>query len=228
MNILLDTCAGLVAALHADPLLSLAYTVAALDPLWREPDTDALLDDADGTIMDALRIVRQHFPDVYAEAVELLRAGATFADIDHLLCSQLTELGLPVDNSEWLSYGIPMPAYGAVLEDPDFYSTHPDVIPVLACFGISPEPNPYNVVVPDCVYMAGRLIAADLRDHADAGWQMDADAAGAEAVSAIAALSNAVRRVQVPLGKDMNELYLLAGRVAVRDWILDILSEAGA
>ena len=33
MNILLDTCALLVAALHADPLLSLAYTVAALDPL---------------------------------------------------------------------------------------------------------------------------------------------------------------------------------------------------
>jgi len=49
--------------------------------------------------------------------------------------------------------------------------------------------------------------------------RMDADAAGTGAASAVAALSSAVKAVQVPLGKDVNEFYTLAGREAVAAWI---------
>ena len=38
-----------------------------------------------------------------------------------------------------------------------------DMLPVLARFCVSPEPNPYHIDVPDYVYTTGRLIAADLQ-----------------------------------------------------------------
>lgn len=60
-----------------------------------------------------------------------------------------------------------MPAYGVEMNDSDFYTTHPEVIPILACFGISPEPNPYHMTIPDSVYTAGRYIATDLENHPD-------------------------------------------------------------
>jgi hypothetical protein len=47
---------------------------------------------------------------------------------------------------------------------------------------------------------------------------MDADAAGEAATSELATLSKAVKRVRVPLGKNMNEFYRLAGEQTVRDW----------
>ena len=49
--------------------------------------------------------------------------------------------------------------------------------------------------------------------------RMDSDAAGEGAASAIEGLSGAVRRIQVPAGKDVNDFYLLAGATAVQDWI---------
>lgn len=48
---------------------------------------------------------------------------------------------------------------------------------------------------------------------------MDADEAGEKAASEIAILSQAVKRVQVPLGKDLNEFYRLASEETVRDWL---------
>jgi hypothetical protein len=60
-----------------------------------------------------------------------------------------------------------MPAYGVELNDSDFYTTHPELIAILACFGISPEPNPDHMTIPDCVYTAGRYIATDLEKHPD-------------------------------------------------------------
>lgn len=64
-----------------------------------------------------------------------------------------------------------------MLDDPEFYTAHPDTKPVLECFGISPEPNPYHIDVPECAYTAGRFIAADLQRHDDErfrqiGWLM--------------------------------------------------------
>jgi len=49
--------------------------------------------------------------------------------------------------------------------------------------------------------------------------RMDDDSAGEGAAAEIEALSGAVKRVQVPVGKDVNDFYLLAGQTAVQDWI---------
>jgi hypothetical protein len=166
MNDLLQTYTLLAASLRADPQLCLASAVTWLDPLWQDDEDDwDVPQDEDGTLAIALRVTRKAFPDVYVRAVEAVRRGASYAELDHLICGAITERGIPLDSLEWIGFGIPMPAYGAVLEDPDFYTAHPDVLPVLACFGVSPEPNPYHIDVPDCVYTAGRLIAADLQRH---------------------------------------------------------------
>jgi hypothetical protein len=108
---------------------------------------------------------------VYAQAVEAVRRGASYLELDHLICAAITARGISVEGLEWIGFGIPMPAYGVVLDDLDCYTEHPDTIPVLACFGISPQPNPYQIDVPDCAYTAGRLIAADLQQHADARYR---------------------------------------------------------
>ena len=52
--------------------------------------------------------------------------------------------------------------------------------------------------------------------------RMDADVAGENAAKQLAAVSNAVRCVQVPAGKDVNEFYLTAGGEAVTAWLREV------
>ena len=168
MNNLLQSYTMLAAGLRADPQFCLASAVVWLDPMWQDADEDwDVPHDEDGTIGIALTVTRKAFPDIYSQAVEAIRQGASYTDIDRLICDGITERGIPLDNLEWIGFGVPMPAYGVELNDSDFYTTHPEVIPILACFGISPEPNPYHMTIPDCVYNAGRTIAADLEKHPD-------------------------------------------------------------
>lgn len=168
MNDLVQTYTLMAAGLREDPLLCLANAVTWLDPLWQEADDVwDLPEDEEGTLAVALRVTRTAFPDVYVQAVDLLRQRASYADLDRLICGAISERGIPLDDLEWIGFGVPLPAYGVVLEDPDFYTSHPDAIPVLACFGISPEANPYHITVPECVSTAGRLIAANLEKHGD-------------------------------------------------------------
>ena len=132
MNELLETYHFLTNRLAADPLLSLAQTVVWLDPLWLESEEDEdTPPDEDGTLALALRITRRVFPEVYTQAVEELRRGATYADLDRLICAAFAQQGIPLESLEWIGFGVPVPAYGVVLEDPDSYTTHPDIIPVL-------------------------------------------------------------------------------------------------
>lgn len=166
MNDLLQTYALLATGLRADPQLCLASAVVWLDPMWQTGEDDwNMPQDEDGTLTIALRVIRKAFPDVYVQAVEAVRRGASYAELDRLICNAITERGIPLDNLEWIGFGIPMPAYGVELDNPDFYTWHPDVLPLLTCFGISPEPNPYQIDIPICAYTAGRLIAADLQQH---------------------------------------------------------------
>lgn len=150
MSELLQTCTLLAAGLRADPLLSLASAVVWLDPLWQD-DEEAwdVPQDEDGALALALHVTRSAFPDVYAQAVEAVRRGASYTELDHLICAAITARGIPVESLEWIGFGIPMPTYGVVLDNPDFYTEHPDTIPILACFGISSQPNPYQIDVPD-------------------------------------------------------------------------------
>jgi hypothetical protein len=168
MNELLQSYTLLATGLRADPQFCLASAVVWLDPMWQDADEDwDVPHDEDGTIGIALTVTRKAFPDIYSQAVEAIRQGASYTDIDRLICYGITERGIPLDNLEWIGFGVPMPAYGVELNDADFYTTHPEVIPILACFGISPEPNPYHMTIPDCVYTAGRYIAANLEKHPD-------------------------------------------------------------
>ena len=54
---------------------------------------------------------------------------------------------------------------------------------------------------------------------------MDADAAGAGAAAQLAALSGAVKCVQVPRCKDLNEFYQQAGDNTVKEWLQNVISE---
>jgi DNA primase len=51
---------------------------------------------------------------------------------------------------------------------------------------------------------------------------MDADEAGKKAASKIATVSRAVKRVQVPTGKDMNEFYLRGDQQLAGEWLKQV------
>lgn len=170
MNDLLALQTALTSAMTVDPVLCLAQAVAWLDPMWNLSDEIDMPQDEDDTLFIALHIVRRAFPDIYLDALQTMRQGVSYVQLDHLICDGIRAHGIPLDSIEWIGYGIPLPAYGAVLDDPDFYTQHPDVVSVLAYFGISPEPNPYNIQVPDVAYTAAEIIATDLMQHSEEGW----------------------------------------------------------
>lgn len=158
---------ALTHTINADPVLCLAHAAAWLDPLRSDVDDMDMPESEDDTVFVALHILRRAFPEIYSDALQASHQGASYADLDRFICTAIAAHGIPLDDLEWIASGIPLPAYGAALDDPDFYTAHPAVIPVLECFGVSPEPNPYLIDVPDCVYTAGRFIAADLQRHDD-------------------------------------------------------------
>jgi len=176
MNELLDTFGLLASAMLDDPLLALANAVAWLDPLWETSADDDVYEEGDGVGM-ALCITRSAFPDIYAGAVERIRSGTSEKELDSFICGEISQRGIPLDNLEFLGYGIPLTAAGVELSDPDLYAARPDLLPVVNLFGIRPEPGHYNVEVPDCAYAAGRVIADSLVKQTDerlqqVGWAL--------------------------------------------------------
>jgi hypothetical protein len=167
VNAISATYQQLAVALTADPLLLLASAVAAFDPFWAafdEPDIDYETD----PLTIALQVTRGAFPDIYAQAVERLRAGASYQEMDRLLCKAISAKGIPLEDLEAIGWGIPLNAVGVDLEDPEFYAVHTDLLPILAPFGIDiPEDETYSIDIPDCVYPAGHAIAASLHEQPD-------------------------------------------------------------
>lgn len=175
MNDLLDTFGLLAAAMLDDPLLALANAVAWLDPLWETSDEE-VYDEGDDVGL-ALCITRSAFPDIYAGAVERIRSGASEKELDSFICGAISQRGIPLDNLEFLGYGIPLTAAGVELSDPDLYAARADLLPLVELFGIRPGPGHYNVAVPDCAYTAGRIIADSLVQQTDerlkqVGWAL--------------------------------------------------------
>lgn len=175
MNDLLDSFGLLAAAMLDDPLLALANAVVWLDPLW-ETNEGNLYDEGDGIGL-ALCITRSAFPDIYAGAVECIRFGATERELDSFICGAISQRGIPLENLEFLGYGIPLNACGIELSNPDLYTARADLLPLVELFGIRPEPGHYNVEIPDCAYTAGRLIADSLVQQDDerlkqVGWAL--------------------------------------------------------
>jgi len=64
-------------------------------------------DEDDGVGM-ALCITRSAFPDIYAGAVERIRSGASEKELDSFICGEISKRGIPLDNLEFLGYGIPL------------------------------------------------------------------------------------------------------------------------
>lgn len=167
---------ALAIATNTDPVLCLAHATSWLDPLWRDDEDDwTMPQDEEGMLYIALRALRRAFPDIYFDALLAIRRGATYRRLDHLICDAVQKQGIPLEGIEWVGFGIPMPAYGAVLDDPDFYTSYPETLPVLACFGIdnvtSPEPDSRHIVVPDRAYRAADILAADLMKQDDEHWR---------------------------------------------------------
>ncbi|MEO0565991.1 MAG: hypothetical protein AAF125_28040, partial [Chloroflexota bacterium] len=132
-------------------------------------------EDPDGAVTMALHVTRRNFPEVYIDTLDALRTGQSYNAIDTLVCTAFNQKGIPLDSLEWLGWGIPLPAYGVELDNPEFWTAHADAAPVLACFGISPEPNPYRIEIPDVTYRAAQIVEASLREQPDSTWQQVAE-----------------------------------------------------
>lgn len=169
MNPLLDTYALLASAMLDNPFLSLANAVAWLDPLWKMPD-DYEYEEGNEAEM-ALSITRSVFPEIYAGAIERVRVGTTYAQLEGYLCAEISKLGIPLDNLEYMPYGIPLPAHGVELAQPELYTERPDLARILSLFGIEPEPGDWRVEVPDGAYVAGRLLVKSLMNQEDERWE---------------------------------------------------------
>ena len=171
MNDLVVLQQALAHSINADPVLCLAHATAWLDPINGDLDDMDMPESEHDTVRVALHILRRAFPEIYFDALQTMRQGASYQRLDNLICDAVQAQGIPLDNLEWLPWGIPLPAYGVDLHDPDFSTTHPDTIPILECFGISRPPNPYNIDIPDVTYKAADIIADDLLKQIDKHWQ---------------------------------------------------------
>jgi hypothetical protein len=146
MNLLAQSQAFLHMALLNDPLHQLACLTVLLDPLWIGISDADELDpneqdyyEGNDPIQQALLVTRECFPEIYVEAVSALHRGVSRHDLDSLLCKGFGEAGIPMENLELVWYGIPLPAYGSQLSEPDFYTQFPQAEAVLKCFGVDVE-----------------------------------------------------------------------------------------
>jgi hypothetical protein len=121
----------LMASLQTDPLFKIAHAVSFFDPLWCDGDFYE-----EDTFATALHICRRTFPDLYVEVLQALRKGRDDAYVEHIICDGITAFGIPLDHIEYMGWGIPLPAYGVELDDPDLMHNYPELAPVLACFGM--------------------------------------------------------------------------------------------
>jgi hypothetical protein len=177
MNALTQLYENVAVALTDDPMLLLATAVATFDPLWNASDED----DFDGDVEPverALQVTRSAFPDIYAEAIGQMQAGSSESELDRLLCQGISAKGIPLDDFDYIGWGIPLLALGIDLEDPALYSVYTDLFPILALFDIRPPAgNASYVDVPNWVYPVGRALANYLTHQADkrleqVGWAL--------------------------------------------------------
>ena len=169
MNVLFMLHSHLTRALQTDPLHQLALLTSTLDPLWQIDENE--FDDREGGGDLGLFIARRVFPDLYIEAVLRRQSGANDAELERILCSGFTQQGIPLDDIAFLGYGIPLTAYGITLDDPEVYTHRPDLLPLLALFGIRVEPGCSTIDIPKCTYSAASILADSLVQQTDLHWQ---------------------------------------------------------
>ncbi|MBW7880997.1 MAG: hypothetical protein H3C32_17010, partial [Anaerolineae bacterium] len=90
------------------------------------------------------------------------------AELDRLICSSISAKGIPLDDLCMMSWGIPLYAYGAELTVSEFYAAHPDLLTILALFGVEvPDDVGEQVDVPERAYDIGRALALNLHAQDD-------------------------------------------------------------
>lgn len=161
-NRLQQTHQFLTHQLIQDPQWCLAMTVATWDPLWQMRDED-WADEPEYVLPTALQIIRSVFPDLYVDAIQALRQGQSQTTVEQQICDGITRAGIPIDEIESVLYGIPIPAYGIDLEDPDFFSLYPDFKPILSCFGGLATPS--EVTLPPYIHTTVYALAENLQQQ---------------------------------------------------------------
>ena len=151
MNELKSLPAFLGKALLGDPALRLATLTAWLDPAHFYPEeyvedypyyADRFHDeDGQAALMYALGIARRCFPEVYAVTVQRIRRGDTRRQVTQFYCAALNTRYPHVElwDIEDMLYGVPCQWAGLEPLSPEFVTDHPELVALLADFGIAPQ-----------------------------------------------------------------------------------------
>ena len=168
MNDFFTTQHFLINQIQADPLLSLAYTVSTLDPLWNSADDLYAPEHETDALYIALHILRRPFPELYFDTLGAIQAGKPYDHIESMICQTMQSHGIPLDDLEWIGYSIPLPAYGVEWDHPDFTTSYPEALPLLACFGVTLETE---YTISDELRATVQRITETLASDQDKHWQ---------------------------------------------------------
>lgn len=162
----------LVHHIDADPVLRLAHAVAWLDPLWKAFDEDEWDGgNPDDALPHVLHTLRRAFPQVYSDALVALGRGE---DVDALICRAMQARGIPLDDIEFMPFGIPMPAYGVDLHDLDTLTAHPELRELLSAFDVIAVEGVMQV--PDDAHRIAYRLAEAMDEADDPMWESVATA----------------------------------------------------
>lgn len=176
----LNIVGNLNLAVMDDPTALLALTVAWLDPLSVIEDLDDL---ADTNLADfyysqddmgaALRVSRDCFPGIYAEAISRIRDGISYQSVSEFISSEITDLtGIPIDQYEEpvaYAYGIPMPFYGAEWDESDFIESNPLLTQLALLLGATREQAYLSEVIDfsSKTHQVAHIVYSSLWEHYD-------------------------------------------------------------
>jgi len=170
----------LTASMLDDPILSLAYLAAWLDPLRVDPYTDEfdLVEDYyntnQNTLEAALHITRDCFPDLYADAIIGLHSKRSSQQVEQAIQDGITAKGIPMDSIEWegmYAFGIPLPAMGVDIHDHDSLDPYQNtyLLDFYRLFGIEIDIDARETIAPtnvdDVAFGIALSLTPDLREQ---------------------------------------------------------------
>jgi hypothetical protein len=176
----LNVVGNLNLAVMDDPTALLALTVAWLDPLSVIED----LDDLGGTDLAefyysgddmgaALRVSRDCFSGIYAEAISKIRDGVGYQQTSEFISTEIADqTGIPIDQYEEpaaYAYGIPMPFYGAEWMEGEFIENNPELTELAVLLGATREQSYSHEVIEfsSKAYQIAHIVSASLWEHYD-------------------------------------------------------------
>lgn len=176
----LNMIGNLNLAVVDDPTALLALTVAWLDPLtiiediddWSETDLADFYYNGDD-VGAALRVARDCFPGIYAEAIGKIRDGVDYQKASDFISTEITDqTGIPIDQYEEpaaYAFGIPLPFYGAEWTEPDFIKGHSELTELALLLGATREQSYLSEIIEfsSKTYQIAHIVQASLWEHYD-------------------------------------------------------------